>query len=137
MSIRSIFKRLGSNSEKAPDSHTEKETTELSAANAQISSDSKTPRTAVLDVETTGLGRMDRVVEVAVIIIDTTSGEIIDEYETLVNPQRDIGASEIHGITPSMVEMAPTFYEIAGTLVSKLSGSILNQSHGEMCRKMG
>ena len=126
MSIRRILKRLGGNSDKTPDTHTKKETTELSAvSNTQVSSDSKTPRTVVLDVETTGLGRMDRIVEVAIITIDTTTGVIIDEYETLVNPQRDIGASEIHGITPSMVEMAPTFYEIAGTLSSKLSGSVL------------
>ena len=82
-------------------------------------------RTVVIDTETTGLGKSDRIVEIAAITIDPKTGEIIDEFETLVNPQRDIGPTSIHGITPSMVEAAPTFDEIATALARRLTGAIL------------
>ena len=57
---------------------------------------------AVIDVETTGLfpGRLDRVVEVAVVRA-TGDGEILDEFETLVNPGRDLGPSSLHGTRPA------------------------------------
>ena len=38
---------------------------------------------------------------------------------------RDVGPTQVHGITASMVEMAPTFEEIVGCLCSKLHGHIL------------
>ena len=64
-------------------------------------------RIVVFDTETTGLGRCDRVVEIAAITMDPRTGEIIDKFETLINPERDIGPTSIHGITASMVETAP------------------------------
>lgn len=79
----------------------------------------------MVDVETTGLGRNDRVVEIAVVEIDPDSGEVVDEFDTLVNPQRDIGPTGIHGITASMVSAAPTFDEIAGPLSRRLHGSVM------------
>lgn len=52
---------------------------------------------AVIDVETTGLSpwRHDRVVEIAIVVM-SPNGMIETEYETLVNPNRDIGPSSIH-----------------------------------------
>ena len=82
-------------------------------------------KTVVIDTETTGLGKLDRIVEIAAITINPQTGEIIDEFETLVNPERDIGPTSIHGITPSMVETAPTFEEIATALARRLTGAIL------------
>ena len=82
-------------------------------------------RTVVIDTETTGVGNSDRIVEIAAITINPLTGEIIDEYETLVNPERDIGPTSIHGITPSMVEAAPTFNEIATALARRLTGAVL------------
>ena len=82
-------------------------------------------RMVVIDTETTGLGRSDRIVEIAAITISPQTGEIVDEFETLVNPERDIGPTSIHGITPSMVEAAPTFEEIATALARRLTGAIL------------
>ena len=79
----------------------------------------------VIDCETTGLGKYDRVLEVAAVTIDSTTLEVIDEYDTLVNPQRDVGPVNIHGVTASMVELAPSFDEIAGSLASKISGNVL------------
>ena len=80
----------------------------------------------VLDTETTGLFRTDRVLEVAVVTIDLNRG-VIDEWATLVNPMRDIPrkVTEIHGLTPRDVEAAPTFDEIAGTLAALLSGRVI------------
>ncbi|MCY4261400.1 MAG: 3'-5' exonuclease [Rhodobacteraceae bacterium] len=66
----------------------------------------------VLDVETTGLAATDRIVEIATLDPDTL--EIVEEYDTLVNPLRDISGavSDIHGLTASNLEAAPTFQDI-------------------------
>jgi len=79
----------------------------------------------VVDVETTGLGRLDRVVEIAAVVLDGSTLEIIDEFDTLVNPMRDVGATGIHGITASMVEVAPTFQDLAISLGNVLENRIL------------
>jgi len=80
----------------------------------------------VVDVETTGLfpGGHDRVVEIAALRIDI-HGNVLDEYSTLVNPERDIGASEIHGIAASDVVYAPRFDEIAGDILGFMRDSIV------------
>jgi DNA polymerase-3 subunit epsilon len=75
--------------------------------------------------ETTGFGRFDRIVEVAVVVMDLDDGQVMSEFDTLINPMRDVGPTEIHGITATMVEAAPTFGEIAGALLDHLDGSIL------------
>ena len=82
-----------------------------------------TPKIAVVDTETTGLYRTDRIVEFAcVTIID---GEIVEEYETLIQPNRDPGPVHIHGITPSMLEAAPEFESVAGDIAKRLDGALL------------
>ena len=57
--------------------------------------------------------------------LDPRTWEPTDEYETLINPERDVGPVGIHGITASMVEAAPTFPEIITTLAHRLHGAIL------------
>jgi DNA polymerase-3 subunit epsilon len=80
---------------------------------------------AVLDFETTGLfPSHDRVIEVAVVHVDET-GTITGQWDTLVNPQRDLGAQRIHHITSAEVMDAPTFAEIAPKLIELLSGRVL------------
>lgn len=69
-------------------------------------------RIAVVDVETTGLYSTDRVVEVAVVTVDR-SGSIVDEFDCLINPLRDPGPSWLHGLTPSALNGAPMFEDIA------------------------
>lgn len=81
-------------------------------------------RFVAIDVETTGLYNSDRVVEVAAVTIDP-SGHITDEWDTLVDPQRDVGPTHIHGVTASMVSAAPRFEEIAGALANRLFGAVL------------
>jgi DNA polymerase-3 subunit epsilon len=78
---------------------------------------------AVVDVETTGLRTSwhDRIVEIAVVRLDE-SGRPRDEWCTLVNPDRDLGPQEIHGITAAEACRAPTFAELAGQIVDRLAG---------------
>ena len=45
----------------------------------------------VIDCETTGLGRHDRIVEIAALTLDPKTWELVDEYDTLINPERDLG----------------------------------------------
>lgn len=90
-----------------------------------VAKGSRMNRLAVVDVETTGFGKLDRIVEVGVVVLDGDTWDVIDEYDTLVNPMRDMGATHVHGITASMVEAAPTFDEIAVSLASVLHGAVL------------
>jgi DNA polymerase III subunit epsilon len=83
-----------------------------------------TDRIVVVDTETTGLFSHDRVIEVAVVTMDL-SGGIIDEWDTLINPGRDVGPTWLHGITASMLTHAPSFEEIAAELSARLNGGIL------------
>ncbi len=64
---------------------------------------------ALVDLETTGLfpGRHDRIIEVGVVCIDEV-GEVRQEYETLLNPNRDLGPSHLHGIEARDVIDAPS-----------------------------
>ena len=79
----------------------------------------------VVDVETTGFGHQDRILEVAAIVLDPASWETIDEYDTLINPERDVGPTWVHGISSSMVEAAPVFAEVAVDLGRQLNGNVL------------
>lgn len=78
---------------------------------------------AVVDVETTGLraGGNDRIVEVAVVHVDP-AGAATGEWATLVNPQRDLGPTAVHGIRAADVRQAPPFEAIAPALASLLAG---------------
>lgn len=83
------------------------------------------PHIAVVDLETTGFGKTDKIVEVAIVLLDGSTLDVIDEYDTLINPMRDIGATHVHGITASMVEAAPTFDDVADYLAQHLNGHIV------------
>jgi len=82
---------------------------------------------AVFDLETSGFNdSVDRIVEISIVLLDPATLEVIDEFDTLVNPQRDFTqSSHIHGITASMVSAAPSFEDIAPRVAELLSGSIL------------
>lgn len=88
-------------------------------------SSAQTSGYAVIDLETTGFSHRkgDRIVEIGVVKLDP-EGNIVGEWETLVNPRRDVGASHIHGITASDVVGAPVFDEVADALASELAGSV-------------
>jgi DNA polymerase-3 subunit epsilon len=52
-------------------------------------------------------------------------GAIEDEYVTLLNHQRDIAATQVHGLTAADVCEAPTFVEVVGDVAARLDGAIL------------
>ncbi|OLT54744.1 hypothetical protein BJF89_00355 [Corynebacterium sp. CNJ-954] len=78
---------------------------------------------AVVDVETTGFSNRERILEVAVVHA-APDGTVTDRWTTLVNRQRDIRKTRIHGISGSVLVHAPTFGDIAGELAEQLSGRV-------------
>ncbi len=81
---------------------------------------------SVLDFETSGLSpKAGRVIEAGIVKIDE-AGEVLDRYETLINPgSRKVGATYVHGITSAMVQNAPSFSEAAGDILAFLDGSVI------------
>ncbi|TFD87958.1 DNA polymerase III subunit epsilon [Cryobacterium lactosi] len=81
---------------------------------------------AVIDFETTGLfpAHNDRVIELAVVHV-SDRGRIEGRWETLVNPRRDLGRQDIHGIRAADVLDAPSFTEIAPQLIDLLRGRVV------------
>ncbi len=79
----------------------------------------------VVDVETTGgKGDNHRVTEIGA--VKMRNGEIVDRFQTLLNPQRSIpaGISKLTGITPAMVQDAPYFADIADRFEEFMSDAI-------------
>jgi len=80
---------------------------------------------AIIGFETTGLvPGGDRVVEVSVVLSESGQPPLL-ALDTLVNPGRPVGATDIHGITDADVAGAPPFEEIAGNLVDAVSDCVL------------
>ncbi|MHA6670217.1 exonuclease domain-containing protein [Homoserinimonas sp. A447] len=84
------------------------------------------PGFAVIDFETTGLSpaKHDRVIEVAVVHVDE-HGRVEGQWETLINPGRDLGRQDIHRIRASDIMHAPSFEQIAPQLIDLLTGRVL------------
>ena len=80
---------------------------------------------AVVDFETTGMwAGADRVVEVAVVRVEPGRGpELV--LDTLINPNRRMGCTYVHGITDRDVVDAPRFEQIAGRLLRAISGCVV------------
>lgn len=79
---------------------------------------------AVVDVETTGLARDDRIISAAVYRLDARA-EVEDHWYTLVNPERDPGPVWIHGLTSEVLEGAPLFADVAEEFAARLDGRVL------------
>ncbi|HEY9428126.1 MAG TPA: 3'-5' exonuclease [Gemmatimonadaceae bacterium] len=81
---------------------------------------------AVVDVETTGTSASggDRITEVAVVVL--RAGEVVQRFETLVNPERAIPPmiTALTHITWEMVKDAPRFGDICAELLDVLSGNV-------------
>ena len=80
-------------------------------------------RFAVIDTETTGFSKSDRIVEFACLTV--VGDEVVDEYETLIQPNRDPGPVHVHGITPSMLQSAPDFQAVFADIAARLHGAVL------------
>ncbi len=80
---------------------------------------------AIIDIETTGLNhKAGKITEIAVFVHD--GNKIIDEFSTLINPERYIpnAITSITGITNEMVAGAPKFYEVAKRIVELTENQI-------------
>ena len=80
---------------------------------------------AIIDIETTGGSpHAEKITEIAIFIHDGT--KVIDEFVTLINPERYIPPfiTGLTGITNEMVANAPKFYEVAKEIVLKTEGAV-------------
>ncbi|WDH78806.1 exonuclease domain-containing protein [Microbacterium esteraromaticum] len=80
---------------------------------------------AVVDFETTGIlpSYHHRVVEIGVTHVED-DGTISHRWETLINPERDLGPQRIHGIRAADVLDAPLFSDIAAEFADLLRGRV-------------
>lgn len=80
----------------------------------------------VLDLETTGLSfRTEKITEIGIMKIK--NGEVIDSFETFVNPEKPIPYEvvEVTKITDDMVKDAPTIKEIFPKVLEFIGDSVL------------
>ena len=81
---------------------------------------------AVVDIETTGGSpKTEKITEIAIYIFD--GGKIVDEFVSLVNPEKNIPyyITALTGISNEMVTDAPKFFEIAKKIVEITEEKIL------------
>jgi DNA polymerase-3 subunit epsilon len=81
---------------------------------------------AVIDFETTGFSPQHhhRVIEIGLVHV-SPDGVIEREFETVLNPGRDLGPTHVHGLRGADVKHAPTFEAIADQLIGHLRGRVL------------
>ncbi|MGW8432615.1 exonuclease domain-containing protein [Curtobacterium citreum] len=81
---------------------------------------------AVVDFETTGLSPAygHRVIEIGIVHV-APDGQVEESFETVVNPDRDLGPTHIHQLRGADMAGAPSFEDVAGTLVDRLRGRVL------------
>jgi DNA polymerase III subunit epsilon len=80
---------------------------------------------AVVDIETTGgYANASSITEIAIVVTDGEN--ILDQYETLINPHQKIPyfITRLTGITDAMVATAPSFDEVAEKIYSILHDKI-------------
>jgi len=85
----------------------------------------KEQRYAIVDIETTGgLVKRDKITEIAIVLHN--GEEVIEQYQTLINPERSIPSfiTDMTGITNEMVADAPLFCEVAKEIVLKTEGAV-------------
>lgn len=80
---------------------------------------------AIIDIETTGgSAKRDKITEIAIVLHN--GSQILDTWQTLVNPERSIPyyITKITGINDEMVHNAPKFYEIAKEIVERTEDAL-------------
>jgi len=80
---------------------------------------------SIIDIETTGGHKNgNKITEIAIINFD--GEEVIEEWSTLINPERKIpkAITYLTGIDNEMVADAPKFYEVAKKIVQMTEGNI-------------
>ena len=85
-----------------------------------------TPNYVIFDLEPTGISpNYDEVIEISALKVK--GGEVVDEFNTLVNPGRKIpfGATKVNGITNAMVAEAPAFSHVLAEFLDFAEGLVL------------
>jgi len=85
----------------------------------------KNKKYAIVDIETTGGGNgFEKITEIAIVIVQNS--QILESYETLINPQRSIPSfiTGLTGITNEMVADAPIFEEVADRILEMTDDAI-------------
>jgi DNA polymerase III subunit alpha, Gram-positive type len=80
----------------------------------------------ILDIETTGLSKYrHKITEIAAIKVE--NNKVVDEFQTLINPQRPIPTfiTNLTGITNEMVQTAPTIDKIIPHFLSFVGDSVI------------
>jgi DNA polymerase-3 subunit epsilon len=79
----------------------------------------------VVDVETTGFHpASDGIVELALVRMDA-SGRVYEELHSLVDPQRPVDATFVHGLDEADLRGAPVFADLLADVRRLLDGSLL------------
>jgi len=84
------------------------------------------PRIAFVDLETTGTNAsFNRITEIGIVRVE--SGEVVEEWSSLVNPEQRIppAIERLTGISSEMVESAPTFASLGEEVLARLRGHLL------------
>lgn len=81
---------------------------------------------AVIDTETTGLNiwHNDRIIEIGVVLLNE-SLQITGMYETVLNPERDLGLVSLHGIDGLIASEGASFKDIMHSLASLLHDRVI------------
>jgi DNA polymerase III epsilon subunit family exonuclease len=83
-------------------------------------------RLVVLDLETTGLGGDDRIVEIAMLSIGS-DGRHGARFDSLIDPERAVNAraAQVNGLDSASLAGAPKFASIAGDVAAFLTGACI------------
>lgn len=81
---------------------------------------------AVIDCETTGLNKTgsDRIAEIAIATYDLDFN-LTGQYETLINPEQDLGLTSLHGINGLMASNAPKFKQVMNAIAYLLNDRVI------------
>jgi DNA polymerase-3 subunit epsilon len=91
----------------------------------RVAGDRSAAAYAVIDFETSSLSPKDgRAVEMAIVLTDT-AGMVVHEWDSLFNPEGDVGATHIHQISQDEADSAPRFSDVADEVVDLLQGVAL------------
>lgn len=79
---------------------------------------------AIVDVETSGTGARDRVIEIGILRIE--DGVCVETYRTFIDPERELSPwiTRLTGITEDDLDGAPLFVDVADQVMRLLDGAI-------------
>jgi len=59
------------------------------------------------------------------VVRTSPEGTVLDSWTTLLNPQREVGPTRVHGIRGADVADAPRFLDVAGDIAARLAGAVV------------